>query len=91
MTLCNHKILALIVFISLFKGQQAADSILRISLDDLTNAEKHGRWWLVGSAWSERTTDNKDSTAISGEWLSWQQGNICLVFCPARTVLARPI
>lgn len=31
-----------------------SDSQLSISLDDLLNAEKQGRWWLVGSAWSGR-------------------------------------
>ncbi|XP_074659239.1 uncharacterized protein LOC141911993 [Tubulanus polymorphus] len=35
---------------------------LRISLDDLLSAESHGRWWMVGSAWSGKQTD---STATS--------------------------
>ncbi|OQR78846.1 nucleolar MIF4G domain-containing protein 1-like [Tropilaelaps mercedesae] len=35
---------------------------LNVSLDDLYNARMKGKWWLVGSAWTnEKTEDKKDS------------------------------
>ncbi|XP_035225034.1 nucleolar MIF4G domain-containing protein 1-like isoform X2 [Stegodyphus dumicola] len=41
---------------------------LAISFEDLQKADERGRWWIVGSAWSEHNTDNKtepeDQTCI---------------------------
>ncbi|XP_076349101.1 nucleolar MIF4G domain-containing protein 1 homolog [Tachypleus tridentatus] len=45
---------------------------LRISLEDLLNAEEKGRWWIVGSAWSGQITekDSGTTTVESGPVLS---------------------
>ncbi|XP_058803705.1 uncharacterized protein LOC131671360 [Phymastichus coffea] len=34
-------------------------SQLNLSLQDLLNADKNGKWWIVGSAWSGKEVDNK--------------------------------
>ncbi|XP_064648395.1 nucleolar MIF4G domain-containing protein 1-like isoform X2 [Lineus longissimus] len=39
------------------------DSELRISLHDLVNAENKGRWWVVGSAWTGRETDRRETVS----------------------------
>lgn len=41
------------------KGSQAAQ--LNITLEDLLKAREHGRWWIVGSAWSgEKPTQDQN-------------------------------
>jgi len=35
---------------------------LKVSLDDLTNIETRGRWWLVGSAWAGKTNSSSANT-----------------------------
>ncbi|XP_022241733.1 nucleolar MIF4G domain-containing protein 1-like isoform X2 [Limulus polyphemus] len=35
---------------------------LKISLEDLLNAEEKGRWWIVGSAWSGEITEKNSGT-----------------------------
>ena len=44
------------------KGRESINSgvQLKISLNDLINAKEKGRWWVIGSAWSGRTTDSVD-------------------------------
>ncbi|KAK9883543.1 hypothetical protein WA026_001718 [Henosepilachna vigintioctopunctata] len=34
---------------------------LSISLEDLLKAEERGKWWVVGSAWTGNTTENKET------------------------------
>lgn len=55
----------------LTKGKRSAESQLRMGLSDLLNADKCGRWWVVGSSWSggqvakvARLTD-RDVTVVS--------------------------
>ncbi|XP_026472282.1 nucleolar MIF4G domain-containing protein 1 homolog [Ctenocephalides felis] len=41
---------------------------LNVSLQDMINADVHGRWWSVGSAWSgsgKNNTQNSDNTSSS--------------------------
>lgn len=33
------------------RGGQIGDNQLHVTLEDLINADLHGKWWLVGSAW----------------------------------------
>lgn len=35
---------------------------LRIGLDDVRNADKRGKWWLVGASWKEEHSDNPAAT-----------------------------
>lgn len=34
---------------------------LAVSYEDLIKADERGRWWIVGSAWSERETPSTTS------------------------------
>lgn len=34
---------------------------LRIGLDDVRNADKRGKWWLVGASWKEEHSDNPEA------------------------------
>ncbi|XP_065917507.1 nucleolar MIF4G domain-containing protein 1-like isoform X2 [Dysidea avara] len=36
------------------------DNQLKISLQDLLNAEHQGRWWIVGSSWSTKDTNSHE-------------------------------
>ncbi|XP_039299729.1 nucleolar MIF4G domain-containing protein 1 [Nilaparvata lugens] len=40
------------------KGKYISE--LKISLEDLLNAESRGRWWIVGSAWARDSKDDKE-------------------------------
>jgi nucleolar MIF4G domain-containing protein 1 len=45
------------------KGKTSSESSLRISLQDILNAETKGRWWKVGASWvgnQYRFTDGED-------------------------------
>ncbi|KAJ3092289.1 suppressor of glycerol defect [Quaeritorhiza haematococci] len=33
----------------------------RVSLDDIRSVQERGKWWLVGSAWAGRTTEDGDA------------------------------
>ncbi len=44
-----------------FVGGGVGDNQLRISLEDLLNADEQGRWWLVGSAWAGKDETQKPS------------------------------
>jgi nucleolar MIF4G domain-containing protein 1 len=53
-------------------GSRSSDSSLRISLDDIQNAETKGRWWKVGASWagsqhsySDGNVDEKNSPGNS--------------------------
>ncbi|XP_062515186.1 nucleolar MIF4G domain-containing protein 1-like [Corticium candelabrum] len=35
----------------LTKGRKSAELPMRMTLNDLLNADTHGRWWIVGSSW----------------------------------------
>lgn len=37
------------------------DGQLKVSFSDLLKAETHGRWWIVGSAWSGRDSTPHDA------------------------------
>jgi nucleolar MIF4G domain-containing protein 1 len=36
-----------------------ASEPLRIGLADIKNAEKHGKWWLIGASWKEQEKENE--------------------------------
>lgn len=44
---------------SSFPGSASTESQLRISLDDLLQADNRGRWWMVGSAWTGKDDERK--------------------------------
>ena len=52
-----------------------SDSALNVGLDDLLNADRQGKWYLVGSAWQGAgTASTKTETMNSGQYLymmSW--------------------
>ncbi len=50
-------------------SSSGGDNMLQVSLADLLNAGKTGRWWLVGSAWKGRvagkvSSDGKDGAEV---------------------------
>lgn len=47
------------------------DGQLKVSLQDLLNADKQGRWWVVGSAWTGRDTNApRPAGAGSQTWVT---------------------
>ena len=47
-----------------------SDSALNIGLNDLLNADRHGKWYLVGSAWhGADSVSTKTETMNSGLYL----------------------
>jgi len=52
-----------------------SDCALNVGLDDLLNADRQGKWYLVGSAWQGAgTVPTKTETMNSGQYLymmSW--------------------
>jgi nucleolar MIF4G domain-containing protein 1 len=41
-----------------------SESTLKISFSDLLNAKERGRWWIVGSAWTGKETNNTGSSKV---------------------------
>ncbi|KAK3603642.1 hypothetical protein CHS0354_017359 [Potamilus streckersoni] len=43
------------------RGSKFGEGQLKITLDDLRNAEEKGRWWIVGSAWEGHNTSKTEN------------------------------
>lgn len=51
----KNKNLLLLIIVLLFKVHSSSsgkETQLRVSLESLLNADKVGRWWIIGSSWS---------------------------------------
>ncbi|KAL3832507.1 hypothetical protein ACJMK2_024144 [Sinanodonta woodiana] len=60
------------------RGSKFGEGQLKITLDDLRNAEEKGRWWIVGSAWEGHTTSKteNDKPQTDGEGTSSFSGRL---------------
>ncbi len=45
----------------IFSTASLDEGQLKVSFSDLLKAETHGRWWIVGSAWSGRDSAPDDA------------------------------
>lgn len=49
------------IFVKVHSSVSGSDTRLRVSLDSLLEADKVGRWWIVGSSWSGAPMNNESS------------------------------
>ncbi len=47
-----------------------ASEPLRIGLSDVTNADKRGKWWLIGASWKEHEQSNEPASARIGNHIT---------------------
>lgn len=47
-----------------------ASEPLRIGLSDVKNADKHGKWWLIGASWKEKEAVGGPTTSASIEQIN---------------------
>jgi nucleolar MIF4G domain-containing protein 1 len=56
-------------------GSRAADSCLRITLNDILNVEAKGRWWKVGASWVGNQYTGRDDGSIDDSDQAHKEGS----------------
>lgn len=51
---------------SVGSARGGADQCLRVTLADLLDADKRGRWWRAGASWTGKSVNDDDSCAAEG-------------------------